>query len=174
MGSIPVSGQLPTYPSPNPTLTLTCYQLTVVGLGERTRWAVAQILILIQKVNAHKVSMGKRKCFWKFPKELTKIWFFNSFNLNLYFLFLMHLLLVSHFEYFFKKGKRYLYVHFVNEIFWWAECMQFLSSCVSFINILLYKRSSILCTAAFPYKKLLEKLTPLDFCFSLQCIKALT
>ena len=27
-----VSGQLPTYPSPN--LTLTCYQLTVVGLGE--------------------------------------------------------------------------------------------------------------------------------------------
>ena len=32
--SIPVSGQLPTYPSPNPTLTLTCYQLTVVELGE--------------------------------------------------------------------------------------------------------------------------------------------
>ena len=26
MGSISVSGQLPTYPSPNPTLTLTCYQ----------------------------------------------------------------------------------------------------------------------------------------------------
>ena len=26
--------QLPTYPSPNPTLTLTCYQLTVVELGE--------------------------------------------------------------------------------------------------------------------------------------------
>ena len=82
----------------------------------------------------------------------------------------MHLLLVSHFEYFFKKGKWYLYVHFVNEIFWWAECMQFLSSCVFFINILLYKRSSILCTvskrvAAFPYKKLLEKLTPLDFAF---------
>ena len=25
-GSISVSGQLPTYPSPNPTLTLTCYQ----------------------------------------------------------------------------------------------------------------------------------------------------
>ena len=40
----------------------------------------------------------------------------------------MHLLLVSHFEYFFKKGKRYLYVHFVNEIFCSAECMQFLSS----------------------------------------------
>ena len=33
-GSISVSGQLPTYPSPNPTLTLTCYQLTVLGLGE--------------------------------------------------------------------------------------------------------------------------------------------
>ena len=32
--SISVSGQLPTYPSPSPTLTLTCYQLTVVGLGE--------------------------------------------------------------------------------------------------------------------------------------------
>ena len=34
MGSISVSGQLPTYPSPNPTFTLTCYQLTNVGLGE--------------------------------------------------------------------------------------------------------------------------------------------
>ena len=33
-GSISVSGQLPTYLSPNPTLTLTFYQLTVVGLGE--------------------------------------------------------------------------------------------------------------------------------------------
>ena len=33
MGSISVSGKLPTYPSPNPT-TLTCCQLTVVGLGE--------------------------------------------------------------------------------------------------------------------------------------------
>ena len=32
--SISVSEQLPTYPSPNPTLTLTCYQLTVVELGE--------------------------------------------------------------------------------------------------------------------------------------------
>ena len=32
VGSISVSGQLPTYPFPNPTLTLTCYQLTVVGL----------------------------------------------------------------------------------------------------------------------------------------------
>ena len=32
--SISVSGQLPTYPSPNPTLTLTCYQLTVFELGE--------------------------------------------------------------------------------------------------------------------------------------------
>ena len=33
MGSISVSGQLPTYPSPYPTLTLTCRQLTVVELG---------------------------------------------------------------------------------------------------------------------------------------------
>ena len=33
-GSISVSGQLPTYPSPSPTLTLTCCQLTVVELGE--------------------------------------------------------------------------------------------------------------------------------------------
>ena len=32
--SVSVSGQRPTYPSPNPTFTLTCYQLTVVGLGE--------------------------------------------------------------------------------------------------------------------------------------------
>ena len=55
---------------------------------------------------------------------------FYSFNLNLYFRFLMHLLLVSQFEYFFKKGKQYLNVHFVSEIFWWAECMQFLKSCV--------------------------------------------
>ena len=33
-GSISVSGQLPTYPSPNPTLTLNCCQLIVVELGE--------------------------------------------------------------------------------------------------------------------------------------------
>ena len=33
-GSVSVSGQLLTYPSPNPTLTLNCYQLTVVELGE--------------------------------------------------------------------------------------------------------------------------------------------
>ena len=33
-GSISVSGQLHTYPSPNSTLTLTCFQLTVVELGE--------------------------------------------------------------------------------------------------------------------------------------------
>ena len=35
LGSISVSRQLPTCPSPNPTLTLTCYQLTAEGLGER-------------------------------------------------------------------------------------------------------------------------------------------
>ena len=34
IGSISVSGQLPTHPSPNPTLTLTCCQLTIVELGE--------------------------------------------------------------------------------------------------------------------------------------------
>ena len=34
IGSISVVGQLSTYPSPNPTVTLTCYQVTVVGLGE--------------------------------------------------------------------------------------------------------------------------------------------
>ena len=33
-GSISVSGQLPNYPSPNATLTLTCCQLIVVELGE--------------------------------------------------------------------------------------------------------------------------------------------
>ena len=33
-GLISVSGQLPTYPSPNPTLTSTCCQLTVVDLGK--------------------------------------------------------------------------------------------------------------------------------------------
>ena len=47
-GLISVSGQLLTYPSPNPTLTLTCYQLTLVELGGG-RWAVVQILILIQR-----------------------------------------------------------------------------------------------------------------------------
>ena len=34
IASISVSGQLSTYPSPNPTLTLNCYQLTVVELGK--------------------------------------------------------------------------------------------------------------------------------------------
>ena len=29
-----VSEQLLTYPSPDPKVTLTCYQLTVIGLGE--------------------------------------------------------------------------------------------------------------------------------------------
>ena len=39
-GSTSVSEQLPNYPSPSPTLTLTCYQLTVVGLvdGELPRY----------------------------------------------------------------------------------------------------------------------------------------
>ena len=55
-GSISVSGQLPTYPSPNPTLTLTCYQLTVVELGEG-KWAVAQILILICSFLGHRLQL---------------------------------------------------------------------------------------------------------------------
>ena len=48
-GSISVSGQLPTYPSPNST-TVNWQQVKVnAGLGEgRGGWAVAQILILIQ------------------------------------------------------------------------------------------------------------------------------
>ena len=50
MGSISVSGQLPTYPSPYPTLTLTCRQLTVVELGGGGRWAVARILIMIHEM----------------------------------------------------------------------------------------------------------------------------
>ena len=33
-GSMQVSAKLHTHPSPNPTLTLSCYQLTVVVLGE--------------------------------------------------------------------------------------------------------------------------------------------
>ena len=37
-----VSDQLRTYPSPNPKLTLTCYQLTVVGLREG--WVGSQLL----------------------------------------------------------------------------------------------------------------------------------
>ena len=40
-GSMTVSEQLSTYPSLNQPLTLSCYQLTVIGLG-RGRWAVAQ------------------------------------------------------------------------------------------------------------------------------------
>ena len=45
-GSISVSGQLRTYPSPNPTVTLTYYDMSGLGRG---RCAVAQILILIHK-----------------------------------------------------------------------------------------------------------------------------
>ena len=43
---INVSELLRTYPSPNPTLTLSCSQLIVVGLG-RGRCAVAEVLTLI-------------------------------------------------------------------------------------------------------------------------------
>lgn len=41
-----ISGQVGTYPSPNPTLTFTCFQLIVVGAG-RDRDAIAFILTLI-------------------------------------------------------------------------------------------------------------------------------
>ena len=47
---INVSNCVPIPPpsSPNPTLTLTCYQLTAVGIGKGlVRYAVAQMLILI-------------------------------------------------------------------------------------------------------------------------------
>ena len=45
-GSIPESKGLHTIPSPNRTLILHCYQLTVVGGGGRC--AIAQTLTLIQ------------------------------------------------------------------------------------------------------------------------------
>ena len=41
-----VSNQLHTFPSPNLALTLNCYQLTAVGLGEG-KCAFAQMLTLI-------------------------------------------------------------------------------------------------------------------------------
>ena len=41
-GSMLVSDQLRTYPSPNPKLTLNCYQLIVVGLREG--WVGSQLL----------------------------------------------------------------------------------------------------------------------------------
>ena len=47
-GSMSVSRQLRTYLSPNPTLTLTCDQLTVAGLGEEG--GKCQILTLIRLV----------------------------------------------------------------------------------------------------------------------------
>ena len=34
LGSMSISEQMCTYPSPSPTLPLPCYQLTLVGLGE--------------------------------------------------------------------------------------------------------------------------------------------
>lgn len=46
-----VSDELLTHPSPNPLLTLTCYQLTVVGIGEGrggwAGWADVQVVTLI-------------------------------------------------------------------------------------------------------------------------------
>ena len=36
-GSISISGQLPPYPSPNPTLTLTCCRMTVVDTGQLSK-----------------------------------------------------------------------------------------------------------------------------------------
>ena len=47
VGSISESDQLHTYPSPDPTLTLTCYFLIVVELGGRGgRFRISQILTL--------------------------------------------------------------------------------------------------------------------------------
>ena len=51
VGSMSVSEKLPTYPSPNTTLTLTCKKLIVVGLGGGVG---AQMLTLIP--NVHSVS----------------------------------------------------------------------------------------------------------------------
>ena len=39
MGSIPVTEKLHAYPSPNPKLTLTCYQLTIGGGGGLCRYS---------------------------------------------------------------------------------------------------------------------------------------
>ena len=50
LGSMSISEQLRTYPFPNPLLTLTYYQLTVVGLGEG-RCAVAKIPTVHQILN---------------------------------------------------------------------------------------------------------------------------
>ena len=50
VGSMSVPDQLHTYPSPDPTLTLTCYFFVVVELGGRGRCAVSQILTLTQNV----------------------------------------------------------------------------------------------------------------------------
>ena len=47
VGSMSESDQLHTYPSPDPTLTLTCYFLIVVELGGRAgRFRISQILTL--------------------------------------------------------------------------------------------------------------------------------
>lgn len=46
-GSISASEQLQTFSSPNPTITLNCYQLIVVGWG-RGRCTVVKIPALIQ------------------------------------------------------------------------------------------------------------------------------
>ena len=51
VGSISESDQLHTYPSPDPTLTLTCYFLIVVELGGRGgRFRISQILTLTLNV----------------------------------------------------------------------------------------------------------------------------
>ena len=73
-----VSEQLPTYHSPNSTLTLTCYQLTVVELGEgwvhscsdtgidltiqlyiRTTQSFPQICVVVQNELLHFMSIIK-------------------------------------------------------------------------------------------------------------------
>ena len=57
---IPVSGQLPTYPSPNPTLTLTCYQLTVGNIGARKKNFSETILAAM---------IDEWTVFWRAPEE---------------------------------------------------------------------------------------------------------
>ena len=86
-GTTSVSGQLPTYPSPNPKLTLTCYQLTFVELGEGQvgRWAVAQILILIRlNTVCHikdEVEIALRS--WYLMKQSSSLW--GDCNIILFF-----------------------------------------------------------------------------------------
>ena len=61
MGLLHVSGKLPTYPSPKPTLTITSPLGKMLALG-RGRWAVSQKRIMI-----HKMLM------YSYEEDITKI-----------------------------------------------------------------------------------------------------